>query len=110
MHALGWWGTTLPDAISGYGSDEQKVVALKEMIKTASQFWNRECGVETPTKHTPLLLNILLPLLKFMDLRVNEDLRDSLLFLLSYVCGFRGKEVCNLTWKDVSILDARDVP
>ena len=91
--------------IVGLGPDEQKIAALKEKNKAAIQYWNRECGVERPNKATPILLKTLLPLLKFMDLRVNEDLRDSLLFLLSFVCGFRGKEVCNLTWKDVSILD-----
>ena len=90
MHAFGWGGTTRPDAIVGHGPDEQKVADLNEMIKVASLFWNRECGVKRPITQTSFLLHILLPLSKFMDLWVNEDLRDSLLFLLSFVCGFRG--------------------
>ena len=103
--ALLSWGTLRPDAIVGNGPDEQKKILLREMIRVAQSHWNTVAGVLRPNKSNPMLLKVLLPVLKFLDLRVNVDLRDSLLFLLSFVCGMRAKEVVNITWKDVTILD-----
>lgn len=40
------------------------------------------------------------------SLNVQEalDIRDALLFNLSFFCGARAMEMCNMTWKDVVVL------
>ena len=54
------------------------------------------------------MLDVLIPLLKSLDLSKVVDLRDALLFNLSYVCAARAKEVENITWKDVTVLRGGD--
>lgn len=55
------------------------------------------------TKSLPL--DVLIPVPKSLDLRVVVDLRDALLFTLSFVCGARAKEALNMTRKDVTVLE-----
>ena len=75
------------------------------MIKTSLKHWNKVAGILRPRKSTALLLDRVIPLLRSLDLRVNVDLRDALIFTLSFSSGARAMEVVNITWKDVTVLD-----
>ena len=39
-----------------------------------------------------------------LDLSEALDIRDALLFNISFFCGARALEICNMTWKDVEVL------
>ena len=75
------------------------------MIQTSLKYWNKKAGILRPSKATALLLEHAIPLLKSLDLKNNADLRDAVIFTLSFSSGTRVKEVVNITWKDVTILE-----
>lgn len=90
--------------ITGEGPLEARLERIRNAAKAAMAYWTRHAGVLMPYKKNPMLLDILILLLKSLDLRWASDLRDLLFFTLSFVCGARGIEVTNMTWGDVTIL------
>ena len=105
MDALLRWARSCPDVIGGAGNAEGRLKRLRFMIKTSLKHWNKVAGILRPRKSTALLLDRVIPLLRSLDLRVNVDLRDALIFTLSFSSGARAMEVVNITWKDVTVLD-----
>ena len=73
-------------------------------MAVSKKYWNKKAGVLRPFKREPMLLDVLVPVLKSLDLRSDADLRDALLFTISFVCGARAREMVNLTWGDLVIL------
>ena len=51
---------------------------------------------------------VFFPVLESLDLSKVVDLRDALLFSLSYVCVARAKEAMNIAWRDVTVLGGGD--
>ena len=98
------WAECRPDVITGEGSNDAKLERFKQAAKVAREYWTRQAGVMMPIKKRPMLLEVLILVLQSLDLRVPSDLRACLLFNIAFVCGARGKEMVNLTWKDVTIL------
>ena len=91
--------------IGGVGPLEARLRRMRVGIRTSLGYWNKAAGIRRPQKTAPLLLDQVTPLLYSLDLRINLDLRDALIFSLSFSSGARAKEVVNLTWKDVTVLD-----
>ena len=99
------WAKIRPDVVGGEGLAEARITRLREVMAISQRHWNRAAGTLGPGKNKALLLDVIIPLLESLDPRVAVDLRDACLFLLSLVCGARAKEVTNLTWKDITVVD-----
>ena len=105
LHYLFAWAEARPEIILGDGPEEARVECLRAAMDAARMYWTKKMGVLRPRKRKPMMLDVLVKALKSLDLRSNSDLRDSLAFVISFVCGARGKEIVNLTWKDVTVLE-----
>ena len=105
LEALLCWARSRPDVIGGVDPADRRLKRLRYAIQTSLKYWNKEAGILRPRKATALLLDHAIPLLKSLDLRDNVDLRDALIFTISFSSGTGAKEVVNITWKDVTVLE-----
>ena len=98
------WGQECPEVIAGEGDDDRRIYNLRQKIRMATRHWNKRAGTDRPFKSKSMLVEVLIPVLEKLQIRLNLDLRDALLFTIAIVTSVRAKEVVNMTWKDVTIL------
>ena len=83
LQALATWAKTSPGVIAGDGTPRERLKHLRTAMQTSSRYWNRAIGVLRPRKKSPILNDLVIPLLNSLDLQSPLGLRDSLLFCLS---------------------------